>query len=144
MSGVVGSSGGISFRVIWPIIAPWRLLLAAGLVSVLAGAGLSLFPPLIMRNLIDEHLAPGRVEDLLKLALMYLGATIAVHLTSFLTAYSASVAAQGALRRLRVRLFGVLQKLPISYHDRTPVGDTISRCTADMETIDRPYAKTHV
>ncbi|MBT4503712.1 MAG: ABC transporter ATP-binding protein, partial [Gemmatimonadetes bacterium] len=123
MSDAVDSSG-IRFGKIWPIITPWRLLLTGALVSVLVGAGLSLFPPLIMRRLIDEHLVVGRVEDIFTLALIYLGATIAIHLTSFLTAYSTSVAAQGALRRLRVRLFGHLQKLPVSYYDRTPIGDT--------------------
>jgi|APSaa5957512622_1039677.scaffolds.fasta_scaffold11028_2 ATP-binding cassette, subfamily B, multidrug efflux pump len=139
MSDAVDSSG-IRFGKIWPIITPWRLLLTGALVSVLVGAGLSLFPPLIMRRLIDEHLVVGRVEDIFTLALIYLGATIAIHLTSFLTAYSTSVAAQGALRRLRVRLFGHLQKLPVSYYDRTPIGDTISRCTADMETIDTLFS----
>jgi ATP-binding cassette subfamily B protein len=39
------------------------------------------------------------------------------------------------LRRLRVRLFAHLQTLPLSYYDRTPLGDTISRCTADVETV---------
>ena len=28
-----------------------------------------------------------------------------------------------------------LQRLPISYYDRTPLGDIISRCTADVETV---------
>ena len=139
MSGAVDSSG-MRFGKVWPIIAPWRLLLAGALISVFAGAGLSLFPPLIMRRLIDEHLVPGRMENIFTLAVLYLGATIAVHLTSFLTAYSTSVAAQGALKRLRVRLFGHLQKLPVSYYDRTPIGDTISRCTADMETIDSLFS----
>jgi len=135
MTDVVDSRA-VSFGKVWPIISPWRLLLAGALLSVLAGAGLSLLPPLIMRRLIDEHLVLGRTEDIFKLALIYLGATIAVHLTTFLTAYSTTVAAQGALKRLRVRLFGHLQKLPVSYYDQTPIGDTISRCTADMETIE--------
>ena len=39
------------------------------------------------------------------------------------------------LNRLRVRLFGHLQRLPASYFDRTPLGDTISRCTADVDTL---------
>src|SRR5262249_59250091 len=45
------------------------------------------------------------------------------------------IIAQGVLRRLRVRLFAHLQTLPLSYYDRTPLGDTISRCTADVETV---------
>jgi ATP-binding cassette subfamily B protein len=35
-----------------------------------------------------------------------------------------------------VDLFAHLQRLPLDYHDRTPLGDVISRCTADVETVD--------
>jgi ATP-binding cassette subfamily B protein len=56
--------------------------------------------------------------------------------TTFLTAYLMALAAQGVLHDVRVKLFGHLQRLPLSYFDRTPIGDAISRCTADIETID--------
>ncbi len=130
------ASGEVTFKKVWPIIAPWRLLLFGALISVCAGAAFSLLPPLILRHLIDENLIPKRTEGIFTLAVAYLLATIAVHLTSFITAYSTSVAAQGALKRLRIKLFAHLQKLPISFYDKTPIGDTISRCTADMETIE--------
>jgi ATP-binding cassette, subfamily B, multidrug efflux pump len=53
----------------------------------------------------------------------------------FLTEYLTATVAQGVLHRLRVRLFSHLLALPMSYYDRTPLGDTISRCTADVETV---------
>ena len=34
-----------------------------------------------------------------------------------------------------MRLFAHLQTLPLRYYDRTPLGDTISRCTADVDTV---------
>src|SRR4029079_11509967 len=36
-------------------------------------------------------------------------------------------------------LFGHLQRLPASYFDRTPLGDAISRCTADVDTLDTMF-----
>lgn len=130
----------ITFATIWPIIAPWRLPLIIALLSILAGGGLAILPPLILRRLIDNNLAQSRMDGIFELALGYLGVTLMVHFTSFLTAYSTSIAAHGALRRLRVRLFDHLQKLPVSYYDQTPIGDTISRCTSDMETIDSLFS----
>lgn len=124
----------------WPIISPWRGLLAGVVASVLAGAGLSLLPPLILRQVIDNNLALGKAEGLFLLALAYLGATASVHLTTFLSSYASSWAAQGALQRLRVRLFEHLQRLPMSYYDHTPTGDVISRCTADIDTIDTLFS----
>ena len=54
---------------------------------------IAILPPLILRRLIDGNLAQSRIDGIFELALGYLGVTVAVHLTSFFTAYSTSVAA---------------------------------------------------
>jgi ATP-binding cassette subfamily B multidrug efflux pump len=127
--------GGITLRQLWAILKPWHGLLALVGISVLLGAVLELVPPLLVKKIVDEQLALGRSEGLLSIAALYLGASAAVQVMGFMTEYLTATIAQGALRRLRVRLFGHLQTLPLSYYDRTPLGDTISRCTADVETV---------
>ncbi len=127
--------GGITLSQLWAMLKPWRWWLALVGVSVLLGAVLELVPPLLVKKIVDEHLALGRSEGLLWIAALYLGATAAVQVMGFLTEYLTATIAQGVLRRLRVRLFAHLQTLPLSYYDRTPLGDTISRCTADVETV---------
>src|SRR2546422_630130 len=117
------------------MLQPWHWWLTLVGVSVLLGAVLELVPPLLVKQMVDAHLALGRSEGLLWIAALYLGATAAVQAMGFLTEYLTAIIAQGVLRRLRVRLFGHLQTLPLSYYDRTPLGDTISRCTADVETV---------
>src|SRR2546428_11050547 len=59
---------------------------------------------------------------------------------TFLYSYLAATVAQGVLTSVRVRLFAHLQRLPIGYFDRTPVGDVISRCTSDVETLDTVFS----
>jgi len=120
---------------LWIMLKPWRWWLALVGVSVLLGAVLELAPPLLVKQIVDEHLKLGRSEGLLFIAALYLGSTAAVQAMGFLTEYLTAIIAQGVLRRLRVRLFAHLQTLPLSYYDRTPLGDTISRCTADVETV---------
>jgi ABC-type multidrug transport system fused ATPase/permease subunit len=127
--------GGMTLRQLWAMLKPWPWLLTLVGVSVLLGAVLELVPPLLIKQLVDEHLKLGRSEGLLWIAVLYLGATAAVQAMGFLTEYLTAIIAQGVLRRLRVRLFAHVQTLPLSYHDRTPLGDTISRCTADVETV---------
>src|SRR5215471_18950947 len=126
---------GMTLRQLWTMLIPWRWWLALVGVSVLLGAVLELAPPLLVKQIVDEHLALGRAEGLLWIATLYLGATAAVQAMGFLTEYLTAIIAQGVLRRLRVRLFAHLQTLPLSYYDHTPLGDTISRCTADVETV---------
>jgi ATP-binding cassette subfamily B protein len=117
------------------MVKPWRRSLLLVGISVLLGAVLELAAPLLVKNVVDDHLTQGRPEGLLLIASLYLGATAVVQAMGFVTEYLTAVIAQGVLRRLRVRLFAHLQALPISYYDRTPLGDTISRCTADVETV---------
>jgi ATP-binding cassette, subfamily B, multidrug efflux pump len=122
------------------ILRPWRqlLMLVAGL--VLGAALLELIPPLLMRRVVDEHLTVGRADGLLGLGLLYLGATLAAAATGALAAYLTATAAEGALHALRIRLFEHLQKLPIDYYDRTPLGEVMSRCTADVEAVDTLFS----
>jgi ATP-binding cassette subfamily B protein len=117
------------------MVKPWRRSLLLVGISVLLGAVLELAPPLLVKKIVDEHLTLDQPEGLLLIASLYLGATAVVQAMGFVTEYLTAVIAQGVLRRLRVRLFAHLQALPISYYDRTPLGDTISRCTADVETV---------
>ncbi|TLN07184.1 ABC transporter ATP-binding protein, partial [bacterium] len=51
-----------------------------------------------------------------------------------------ALTAQSALNDLRVRLYRHLQVLPIRYYDQTPLGDIISRCTADVDTVDTLFS----
>jgi ATP-binding cassette subfamily B multidrug efflux pump len=116
-----------------------RRIAVIGLVLV-AGALLELVPPLVMQRVIDEHLTIARAEGLIQLALVYLGAVALIQVIGFLGSYLTALTAQAALRDLRVRLFDHFQQLPLSYYDRIPLGDTLSRCTADVDTIDTLFS----
>ena len=134
-SAATPQHSGLTLSQLWAMLKPWHWWLALVGFSVLLGAVLELAPPLLVQKIIDGPLAHGRSEGLLTIAALYLGATAAVQVMGFLTEYLTATIAQGVLRRLRVRLFSHLLTLPMSYDDRTPLGDTISRCTADVETV---------
>jgi ATP-binding cassette subfamily B protein len=118
------------------LINPWRGMVVVIAVCVLLTEGFAVVPPLLMRRIVDDHLTPGIREGILALALLYLGATALAQGMDFVVTYLTAYVAQSALRDLRVRLFAHLQRLPLGYYDRTPLGDVISRCTADVETVD--------
>ena len=126
------------------LLRPWRVRVALVAVSVVAAAAFELGPPLIIRTIVDAHLTVGQPDGLLFLAWLYLGAAAAVQAVTFLYNYLAATMAQGALSALRVRLFAHLQHLPTSYFDRVPMGDIISRCTADIETLDTVFSSNVV
>ena len=121
------------------LVRPKRRILMIIALLVLTGALFELLPPLLIRWIVDDHLAVGKSEGLLVLALFYLGAMALGQSLAFVYGYLAAAVAQGVLSNLRVRLFGHLQRLPASHFDHTPLGDAISRCTADIDTLDTMF-----
>ena len=109
-------------------------------ILVLAAAAAELVPPLVIRDIVDHHLTVGRADGLAWLALLYLLGVGVMHAMTFLYGYLAAAVAQGVLSDLRIRLFAHLQRLPARYFDRVPIGDVISRCTADVETLDTVFS----
>ncbi len=134
----------VTRRVAWnhlaSILRPWRGTLAVVALSVLLAKALDLAPPLLIQRIVDDHLTPRQGAGLLPLGVLYLGATVTAQLMNFVAVYLTAIAAQGALHTLRLRLVSHLQRLPLSYYDQTPLGDVISRCTADVETVDTLFS----
>ncbi len=75
-------------------------------------------------------------------AALYLGAVTASAALASAYGYLAATVAQRSLAGLRTRLFTHLLVLPTSYHDRTPLGDSISRATADVDAIEELFSSS--
>jgi ATP-binding cassette subfamily B protein len=121
---------------------PWRARLLLAAAAVLAAALLGLVPALIVRHVIDHNLTPHRTAGLAPAALGYLAVTAAAAVLTAGYGYLAATVAQRSLAGLRTRLFSHLLRLPAGYHDQTPAGDSISRCTADIEAIDDLFSSS--
>jgi ATP-binding cassette subfamily B multidrug efflux pump len=124
------------------LLRPWRARLLAIAVLVLAAAVLELVPPLVVRHVIDHSLVEGDSRQLAAAAALYLAAATAVSGLSAAYGYLAATVAQRSLAQLRSRLFAHLLALPTSYHDRTPLGDSISRATADVNAIGNLFSSS--
>ena len=121
------------------LVEPWRAHLVFAIVLIVASALVELVPPFVIRAVIDQDLIPRRTDGLVSAGILYLGAVALDAAFSFGYGYLAALIAQRALAALRVRLFAHLSRLPISFFDRTPLGDVISRVTADVDTIDEVF-----
>ncbi len=139
-SGNSASIRSTTRRQLLEILAPHKPRILVIAITILAGAGLELVPPLVLKQIVDNHLTPGVTQGLWLLAFLYLASVAGVQALGFLTSYLTAFTAQGALNDLRVRLYRHLQRLPIRYYDQNPLGDIISRCTADVDTVDTLFS----
>lgn len=136
----LGANRRLTLARVRSLLAPQRRLLLVIAASILSGAALEVLPPLIVRQAVDANLAVGRSDGLLRLGVLYLLVVAGQQMLGFVSAYFTAIAAQNALRELRVRLFAHLQRVPARYFDLTSLGDIISRCTADIDTIDQLFS----
>jgi len=140
VAGPLSVSGRETRAVLGPVLRPWRWALAMVALCMFVARALDLVPALIVQRVVDQHLIPGRADGLLMLGLFYLGSVVAAQAVNFVAIYLTALVAQDALRALRVQLADRLQRLPLGFYDRTPLGDIISRCTADVETVDTLFS----
>ncbi len=137
---IANTLGSTTRKQLLDILAPRRLQILVIVLTILVGASLELVPPLVLKQIVDKHLTPAIPDGLWQLAVIYLTSVAGVQGIGFLTNYLTATTAQGSLNTLRIRLYRHLQRLPISYYDRNPLGDIISRCTADVDTIDTLFS----
>ena len=135
--GTPGTSG--LSRKVAALLAPWKWTLAAVAIFVVASALAALVPAFVVRHVINVDLVPHRTAGLVFAAGLYVGALAFEALFTFAYAYLGGRVSQSAVAALRVRLFDHATALPVSYFDHTPIGDVISRATADVETIDELF-----
>ncbi len=134
-----GAPAAPLWRKVAALVSPWRRSLAVVAACILASALAGLVPPFVLRFVVNHDLVPGRTSGLLLAATVYVLAVTAGSGLSFAYAYLAARVSQSAIAALRVRIFAHVMALPASYFDQTPVGDVISRATADVETVDELF-----
>jgi len=116
---------------------PFRWALVGVLVLVVASTLLDLLAPYLMGMAIDQFIARKDRVGLQRIVLLMLGAYLGVWLTQAAQSMIIARFSQKAMRTLRRNLFEHLQTLSLSFFDRHPHGELMSRLTNDMDAISR-------
>jgi ATP-binding cassette subfamily B protein len=108
-------------------------MIAAALCSELAPAAI----PLIAQRVVDDAIRTGDRGALLPLAGLALLLGVLEAVAVLVRRWVMSRAALGVETDLRRDLYGHLQGLPVSFHDRWQSGQLLSRATEDLSAIRR-------
>src|SRR5690348_1039012 len=93
--------------------------------------------PLIVGHVVDGPIRHHDTSGLWMLSGLALLFGIAEAGLFFVRRYAMARAALGLETDMRRDLFAHLQRLPVSFHDRWPSGQLLSRLTTDLSTIRR-------
>ncbi|MBN1135931.1 MAG: ABC transporter ATP-binding protein, partial [Anaerolineae bacterium] len=130
---IVGRALRATFRRMWPLFGLLLLVSAGAMAAELA-------PPLLLRQIIDGYLKHSLTDGLLRLALFYLGALILSSSLGFAQTMVTTTIGQNVLLDLRLLMARHLARLPMRYYNTPPVGETMSRLTADVEAVNTLFS----
>jgi ATP-binding cassette subfamily B multidrug efflux pump len=125
----------------------WHVVLALVLVAIVTP--LELAPPLIFLKAIDRYFVPelkGAITEpsawtgILWLSLIYLAVLALDFLVQYLQLRIMQRVGQQTMYDMRGEIFGHMQRLPMSYFDRNPVGRLVTRVTTDVDALNDLFA----
>lgn len=120
-------------------LRPYRGQVALAVLVTLAGAGVQLAYPWLTKEAIDLGIRHRDTYVLDRIALAYLSALLIGFGLGYLQTQIMQRVGQNLMRDLRTDLFRHLQRLPVSYFDRQPVGRLMTRVTNDVDVLNEMF-----
>lgn len=113
----------------------WKTLLLSAIL-LLARAGIELIPPLFQKQIVDEVIVSA---DLSRLGIL-IGLLVAVYgaqqLVNAADMFIRHALGERFILDLRVRIYEYLQRLSLSFFERTSTGELMSRVTNDVNVLE--------
>jgi len=125
----------------------WRVIFALALVAVVTP--LELAPPALFGKAIDKYLVPGvshglnmtqAKHGLLLISVIYLFVLAFDFLAQYIQIRIMQRVGQQTMYDMRAEIFGRLQRLPMTYFDKNPVGRLMTRVTTDVDALNDLFA----
>jgi ATP-binding cassette subfamily B multidrug efflux pump len=120
-------------------VRPYKRLVAGALILLMTEGLLQLVGPILTQRVIDVAL-PARDAGMAgRAAMLYAGSLILAFGCSYGETMLTALLGQRVMRDLRQQLFEHVQRLPIVFYDRTPVGRLVTRVTSDVESLNELF-----
>lgn len=109
----------------------------AGMAASLSAQLIALSIPQVLQSIVDGPLADGDASAILPLAALVLGLGVLEAVMIALRRWFVLKPGTHVEARMRNALYAKLQDLPVSFHDRWPSGQLLSRAVSDLNIIRR-------
>ena len=131
-------------RRVWGYAKPYRLKVMGLLTTIFAITGLSLIPPLLYRDLIDNAIINADTTRLNWLAAGMIGVPLLSAAIGFGQRYLSATIGEGLIADLRNALFNHMQRMGLRFFTHTKTGALISRLNNDVVGAQRALTGTFI
>ncbi len=115
---------------------PYRWMVVLAVLILLLGSVAELLLPYLTKVAIDRYIANKELAGLARLALLYFTVLLVQMSFIFFQTYLTQKIGQKVMYDMRNQIFAHLQRLPLSFFDKNPVGRLVTRATNDVETLN--------
>ena len=120
-------------------VRPYGAIVVAALALLIVDGLLQLVQPLLTRNVIDVAIPAGDGAALRRDALLFVAMLFAQFAGEYAQVFLTTLLGQRVMHDLRRQIFGHLQRLPVPFFDRNPVGRLVTRVTSDVEVLNELF-----
>ncbi|MFJ8530013.1 ABC transporter ATP-binding protein [Bacillus sp. NPDC094106] len=129
---------------LWRLLSymkPYKGLLSLAFLFLVGATVTEMMGPFLIKQFLDEHLVPRNFEQsaLVTLFVVYMIAHLLKVLFTYLNLLYFQNIAFKIVQDMRVEVYEHVQRLSLSFFDRTPIGTLVSRITNDTEAIKDFY-----
>ncbi len=127
---------GHILRRIWAFVRPYRGKMLVAVAAVLIFTATGLLVPLIIRHAIDRGMAPGADPSVLTWSfLAFLAVILVNYAASYVQETVVGKVAENVLFDMRRAMFAHLQRVSLSFMDKTEIGRLMSRLQGDVNSM---------
>lgn len=116
-------------------LLPYKSWVVLAFFLVLIAAVLGPVQPWLIQIAIDDYIVQGDYDGLLLIIALLAAALFLEGTLGFVNNYLTQWIGQHAIYDLRTTVFEHIQKQPLGFFDKTPIGRLITRATSDVESI---------
>ena len=120
-------------------VRPYGWLVLAALACLMLDGLLQLVGPLMTQRVIDQALPAHDIPLVWHSALLFAGSLVIAFGCQYGETILTSLLGQRVMRDLRRDIFGHVQRLPVVFFDRNPVGRLVTRVTTDVEALNELF-----
>ncbi len=129
-------------RLMWRLLGylrPYRVWVIVAFVLILLTSAARQAGPYLSKIAVDDHILPGDLAGLNRIVLVFVGLLVFQFLADVAQRMVTQMVGQWVMYDIRKEIFAHLQRLPIRFFDRTPIGRLMTRNTNDVDALNELF-----
>ena len=120
-------------------LVPYKIQVFAAIVIIIVASLMQVSGPFLTKIAIDRYIVNKDYGGLNQVALVYLSIILFGFLLGYIQTYIMQLTGQKIMVDLRLEIFSYLQRLPLAFFDRHPVGRLMTRVTTDVDVLNELF-----